>query len=123
VLRVLGHLNYRFRLTKFGWDPKDGEIVAYADVWVEDGDLTQRQFGALFKSLIPAIDLAYKRLSTVMETGSDPGDGMPAGAGSGKPAGESGGGLPTELEILLGKLAEKDKRKQEEEEGGGFGKV
>ena len=78
VLQILGHLNYQLRMTKFGWDPSDGEIVAYTDMWLEDGGLTQKQFGALFKSLLPAIDLNYKRLTETMENGEDPGEVTPA---------------------------------------------
>jgi len=36
VLATLGHLNFQRRLTKFGWDPNDGEIMAFADVWLMD---------------------------------------------------------------------------------------
>ncbi|MCJ7725455.1 MAG: YbjN domain-containing protein [Acidimicrobiia bacterium] len=86
VLEILGHLNYQLRLTKFGWDPSDGEIVAYADVWLEDGEVTQKQFGALFRSLLPAIDRNYKRLTVTMETGEDPGEITPeSAAGDAKP--------------------------------------
>lgn len=93
VLKILGHLNYRLRMIKFGWDPSDGEIVAYADVWLEDGRLTQSQFGALFKSIIPAMDLNYKRLTETMETGTDPGDVQ-----------TSAGSLPPEIAEALRKL-------------------
>ncbi len=95
VLKVLGHLNYQLRLVKFAWDPSDGEIAVYADIWVEDGDLTQTQFKALFRSLIPAVDLNYKRLTQTIETGRDPGEVLAS----------PGGGLPSALEEALRKLA------------------
>lgn len=77
VLRVLGELNYRLRLTKFGWDPSDGEIAAFVDVWLEDGTLTQAQFSKLFQAFVPGIDLNYIRISRTIETGTDPGEVRP----------------------------------------------
>ncbi|MFC1660298.1 YbjN domain-containing protein [Gemmatimonadota bacterium] len=44
VLKILAELNQRLRFIKFAWDPSDGEIVAYGDTWVCDGDLTEKQF-------------------------------------------------------------------------------
>jgi len=107
VLKIIGHLDYRLRMTKFGWDPSDGEIVAYADVWLEDGDLTQAQFSALFKSVLPAIDLNYKRLTQTMETGQDPGEVLLPSADA--------PGLPAELRALLEEIARKEKEKKEQE--------
>ncbi len=100
VLAVLAELNYRLRMTKFGWDPVDGEIVGYADVWVEDGELTQNQFGTVLKSLVTAIDLNYKRFSETMETGEDPGEVRLADL--------AGDRLPPELRRLLDKIAGKE---------------
>jgi hypothetical protein len=74
VLRVLGGLNYRLRLTKFGWDPNDGEIVGYADLWLEDGTVTQKQFRAMLECLLSGIDVHYPRIAKTIETGTDPGD-------------------------------------------------
>jgi hypothetical protein len=73
VLRVIGALDYTFRLTKFGWDPTDGEIVGYADLWLEDAKLGQKQFAAMLGAFIPAIDLGRVRIAAAMETGVDPG--------------------------------------------------
>jgi hypothetical protein len=119
VLKILGELNYRMRMTKFGWDPTDGEIVAYADVWLEDGDLTQQQFGALFRSLIPTIDLNYPRLTQAIHTGNDPGMQIPSPIG-----GDSQ--LPPEVKSLLDKLrakAGKGKDKQPTGTSSPFGRV
>ncbi len=110
VLAILGSLNYKLRMTKFGWDPTDGEIVAYADVWIEDGDLTQKQFGALFKSLIPSIDFNFKRLSEAIETGKDPGE-MTA-------ADILGGNLPEALRGLIDKIAEGETDDEDDSENG-----
>jgi hypothetical protein len=77
VLEVLGALNYKLRLVKFGWDPSDGEIVGYADVWVMDGDLTPAQFKRMIGNYLSAIDINYARIKKTMETGKDPGDERP----------------------------------------------
>jgi hypothetical protein len=82
VLRVMGHLNYQLRLAKFGWDPDDGEIVVYADMWVEDGDPTQEQFKAMLRTFLPAMDLNHPRLQKTIETGVDPGESSPDDIGS-----------------------------------------
>ena len=108
VLRVLGHLNYQLRLTKFGWDPSDGEIVGYADVWLEDGTLTQKQFSSILHSLLPGIDVNYPRLTKTIETGEDPGEFRPEDLLA------AGSGLPPELRAALESLAAK---KGDEPEG------
>jgi hypothetical protein len=72
VLRVLGALDYKYRLTKFGWDPTDGEIVAYADMWLEDATLTQQQFTAMLSAYVPVIDQGHARIAKTLETGVDP---------------------------------------------------
>ncbi len=83
VLAVLGEMDYRLRLTKFGWDPSDGEIVAYADLWLEDGVLTQHQLAAMLRAFLPAIDIGLPRIMKTIETGIDP-DGT-TGGGGGQP--------------------------------------
>lgn len=77
VLKVLGALNYELRLTKFGWDPSDGEIVGYADLWLADGTLTQKQFSAMLAAYVPGIDMGHDRIQKTIDTGVDPqgGDG------------------------------------------------
>jgi hypothetical protein len=72
VLRVLTDLDYRLRLTKFGWDASDGEIVAYVDLWLEDAVLTQHQFAAMLRAFLPAIDMGRVRIARTIETGIDP---------------------------------------------------
>lgn len=78
VLEVLGALNFRLRLAKFGWDESDGEIVVYADHWVMDGKVTQEQFSRILHNFLPAVDLSSPRIATTMETGKDPGELDPA---------------------------------------------
>lgn len=74
VLKVIGELNYSTRLVKIGWDPTDGEIVAYADLWLMDTKLTLEQLKRMFGNYVPAIDMAHKRLKETIETGRDPGE-------------------------------------------------
>lgn len=89
VLRVLGALDYKFRLTKFGWDPSDGEIVGYVDLWLEDAELTQQQFSAMLHAFLSAIDQGHARIAKTMETGVDPegsgGPGTGSSTGTGSP--------------------------------------
>jgi len=115
TLKVLAQLNYRFRLVKFGWDASDGEIVAYADTWIVDGDLTPAQFQRLIHSYFSGIDMHYPRIAKTIETGKDPGppDLLAAVERS------MGSGLPAEMRKLLEDLVKKlkpgadDKKKEE----------
>jgi hypothetical protein len=102
VLRVLGHLDYQLRLTKFGWDPADGEIVGYADLWLEDATLTQGQFSAMLHCFLSGIDLNHGRIEKTIETGTDPGEVQP-----GVVLAEAASRLPPELREAVEKLAKK----------------
>lgn len=72
VLRVLLALDYSRRLAKFAWDVTDGEIVAYADLWLEDAILTPEQYKAMLSVFIPIMDMAHERIVKTIETGVDP---------------------------------------------------
>jgi hypothetical protein len=108
VLRVLMQLDYQLRVTKFGWDPSDGEIVAYADVWLEDGTLTQKQFSGILHCFLPGIDVNYPRITKTIETGTDPGEFRPEDL-------LAAAGLPPELRAVLEGLA--GRKPPEEPEG------
>ena len=100
VLQTMASLNYTTRLVKLGRDPSDGEIVAYADHWVMDNQVTQEQFSRMMSNYLPSIDRDYHRIKTAAETGKDPGDPpvtSPPGAGA-------PGGLPPELRELLDRV-------------------
>lgn len=99
LLRLLGELDYRLRFVKFGWDPADGEVVAYGDVWLMDGALTQGQFSRLLGNFLPAIDHNYVRISQTIETGQDPGVVDPMELLKSL---EGGGSLADRLRKLLG---------------------
>jgi len=85
VLEVLGALDYLLRVTKWGWDPNDGEIVACADLWFEDAVVTPEQFQALLGAFLPAIDVGHHRIEVTMQTGIDPGLELPPPIPGGDP--------------------------------------
>ena len=103
TLKTLGHVNYQYRYIKFGWDPADGEIVGYGDIWIEDGTLTQRQFHMALGSYLTSVDRSYRRLKGAIEKGADPGDEGPAAL-----ARRAAGRLPEELRRLLEGAAKGD---------------
>jgi hypothetical protein len=102
LLKLLGSMNYELRLVKFGYDPTDGEIVVYADLWVMDGTVTQQQFSRMLHNYLPSMDVCYARILKTMETGVDPGLADPVAA----LASGAGDGLPGPLRRLLESLAE-----------------
>ncbi|OFV84235.1 MAG: hypothetical protein A2W26_09655 [Acidobacteria bacterium RBG_16_64_8] len=106
VLKVVGEENYRRRLVKIGWDPGDGELVAYADVWIEDGALTQQQFSRILHVYLPVTDMAYGRLKKTIETGHDPGERSLEDM-LGAVLEREGKGLPKKTRDLLKKLRRK----------------
>lgn len=102
VQRVLGALNLGYRLVKFAWDASDGEIIAFADLWLMDNALTQKQLNRIFANFMPALDVASERLRKTIETGKDPGAMRPEDMI--KRLAGSSAGLPAALEELLKKL-------------------
>jgi len=113
VLKVLAALNYQLRLTKFGWDASDGEIVAYADLWLEDGGLTQKQLHAMLTCYMPALDINFPRISKTIESGQDPGEVSPE---------DLIAGLDPKLRDVLDELRDK-KAKDGGEKKADFGEV
>jgi hypothetical protein len=74
VLKVLAAINYKVRLLKFGWDPDDGEIAGYADLWLMDSELTQEQFSRMVGNFVQALDVNAPRIRETAKTGRDPGE-------------------------------------------------
>jgi hypothetical protein len=74
TLQTLGELNYRLRILKFGWDPADGEIAAYIDLWIMDAEITQEQFSRMVQAYMTIIDDEYPKLKEAIENGVGPGD-------------------------------------------------
>ena len=81
TLQVLGEANYRLRLMKFGWDPVDGEIAAYADVWMKDAVITQGQFSQMANVYMSIMDDEYPKIKAAMESGVGPGGPISAEGG------------------------------------------
>jgi len=106
ILRVLGEINFQLRFSKFGWDASDGEIVAYGDLWISDGDVTETQMDRMLKSYLSIIDLQYARIDATIKTGKDPGELNPFQGPS---------GLPPEVQKVL------DRIKAERDDEGGAG--
>jgi hypothetical protein len=94
TLKVLLALDYQLRFAKFAWDSSDGEVVAYGDIWIADGTLTQTQFSRCLASFVSAIDLNYPRITKAVAEGKDIGQ-----VGS-------GGISPTMSDSLSAKLRE-----------------
>jgi len=115
VLQLLAVLNCKRRLVKFAWDEDDGELVAYADLWVMDNGVTQAQFKRMLNNYLPVIDQSYPRIAKTIETGEDPGEkewariSLAAGAGPKGPE-----GLPPELREMLEKLVAGKKEAEQE---------
>jgi hypothetical protein len=72
TLKVLGELNYRLRLMKFGWDPADGEIAAYVDLWIMDAVITNGQFGRMAQAYMSILDDEFPRIREAIESGAVP---------------------------------------------------
>lgn len=102
VLKVLGVLNYQLRGIKFGWDANDGEIAVYSDHWVQDGTLTQNQFGRMLHVFFSGIDMNLLRIGQTIEAGKDPGEFNPADTA--RVLQEHGSTLSPALKALVEKL-------------------
>lgn len=107
VLKALGEVNYRYRGIKFGWDPNDGEITAYSDLWIQDGTITQDQFARMVQVFFSGIDMNYMRIGQAIETGRDPGDLDPADIP--REIEKRGSSLPQALQELIKKLMGRSK--------------
>ncbi|MFZ0493705.1 MAG: YbjN domain-containing protein [Acidimicrobiia bacterium] len=116
VLKVIGELNFKTRLMKLGWDPSDGEIVAYADIWLVDAKLTLEQLKRMIGNFMPAIDIAHKRIKETIETGRDPGEVDPKVMFE-EVLKKKGSGLPPAVQKLLKKMGKGGDEDGEEERG------
>jgi hypothetical protein len=74
LLRLMVFLNYEYRCIKLGWDPKDGEIAAYADLLVSDSQPTKGQIFGLIGFFVARLGDVHPRLMVTLTTGQDPGD-------------------------------------------------
>ncbi len=98
VLKALADINFQARLVKMAWDQNDGEVVAYADIWIMDSTFTRAQLNRMMNNYVPVIDTQHTRLEQALKEGKDPGRVDPATLMSrllGDPS------LPPELRDLL----------------------
>jgi hypothetical protein len=120
VQTVIGELNTRYRLVKFAWDPSDGEVICYADLWLMDSRLTQKQLNRMLSNYFPALDMGSHRIQVTMDSGTDPGEQNPAEIA--KSLAGRGSGLPEPLRKLVEKLGGKkpdDAKKDESKDDAG----
>ena len=85
LLPVLLDLDYHLRFVKYAWDASDGEVVAYGDVWIADGTVTQQQFGRYMGNFLSALDVNTPRIVKAIAEGEDLGRGQEPGIPPGLP--------------------------------------
>ena len=73
TLQVIGEMNYRLRAMKLGWDPADGEIAAYLDLWIMDAEITQEQFSRMASAYMSILDDEFPKIQAAIESGIGPG--------------------------------------------------
>ena len=110
IMQMLAVMNCQRRLVKWGWDAQYGEVVAFADVWIADAQVTPGQFNRMFNSFFSSVDIGAQRLRTALETGRDPGDPIPQPHPAAGPAG-AGPTMPPKLKTLLDELSKKEEEK------------
>ena len=71
VLKVIGEFNYRARFIKLGWEPLNGEIAAYGDLFIFETKPTQEQFNFMLGAFLQQLHQIYPRLKQVLETGQE----------------------------------------------------
>jgi hypothetical protein len=86
TLRLLASINYENRFLKLGWDPSDGEIVAYADVILDDGTITEAQARSVTFTFLMVLDGAYGKLQKAIEEGPNGEGAERASLESGRPS-------------------------------------
>jgi hypothetical protein len=75
ILEAMLRISWETKMLQWEYDSSDGEIRAIIEFPLEDALLTEKQFNRCLQGLVQIVDeLAVPRLTTVMETGEDPGD-------------------------------------------------
>lgn len=71
VMAVLARANQTYTAVRFSWDKTDGEIMAEANLPLEDNPvLTERQIEALYAFLCMACDEEYPKISPLLAAAS-----------------------------------------------------
>jgi hypothetical protein len=77
VLRLLAELNNQYRLVKWGWDARNGEVSAFSDLFLSDALATSNQVSSQLFFFINLLDQVAPRIRATLDTGKDPGSGEP----------------------------------------------
>lgn len=73
LLAALLHACYEYKLVKFAFDHKDGEVLAYIDLFLDEAELTKRQCQRCINALRNVVLGNKDRFQKIIETGKDPG--------------------------------------------------
>ncbi len=76
VQRLLLGLNRRYKLVKFAYDPTDGEVVAWVDVFVGKARLTAVQVQRCISTFRSVVLPQRERIRALARTGEDPGESL-----------------------------------------------
>ncbi len=78
VQSLLLDLNRRYKMVKFVYDPTDGEVVAWVDVYLGQGELTSVQVDRCLTTLSTVALPQRDRIRTMATTGEDTGEASPS---------------------------------------------
>lgn len=73
LFRAMLQMAYEMRLVQFEYEPEEGEVSTCVDIALEDAELTDTQLLRCSSVLLDVSFLARDRLTTILETGKDPG--------------------------------------------------
>ncbi|MBN1418049.1 MAG: YbjN domain-containing protein [Planctomycetes bacterium] len=73
LLSALMEMNDDFKLIKLAYDTDDGEVVAYVDVLLAEGEMTEAQLRRCIGILREIGGMAKTRLAEIAKSGKDPG--------------------------------------------------
>jgi hypothetical protein len=90
VATLLLALNYHYRAVKFSLDTEDGEITAFGDLVILDGEATAGQVMGLLSFFLNVLDESHERLLATLVNGVDPGEPRPEAVEPPEVGGEPG---------------------------------
>ena len=74
VQALLLDLNRLFKMVKFAYDPSDGEVVAWVDLYAGTAGATARQLDRCLSTLSTVVLPQRARIRALATTGEDPGE-------------------------------------------------
>ncbi|TAN82761.1 MAG: hypothetical protein EYR95_18595, partial [Phormidium sp. SL48-SHIP] len=69
-LQCLLHLGWRYKLVRWQRDPRDGEVRVQADLPLEDGELSSRQFWRTLQGCLQIAQEGREQVQQVLQTGT-----------------------------------------------------